>query len=294
MDLRRTNYQYPRRRNTVETKIRAYSSIVKQLLISVMILGIIVAIRNYQNPTAKFIISNIKTSITHEVNLKNIYSNISTMVKKFIEELNKDLPDEITNTPVQNEGNTNSTANQQQTKPIENTKEATADDIDTNTDVPSEDTSIEPIATPVISSLDAMEIDISSIKKEYNLGVPVSGKITSGIGIRINPITHKQELHSGLDIEASRGAPIKACLAGDVSFAGKSSTYGNYVKIQTNDVTLIYAHCSKLYVKTGDKIKKGQKIATVGSTGLSTGNHLHLEIVKEGRIVDPEKIINIR
>ena len=96
----------------------------------------------------------------------------------------------------------------------------------------------------------------------------------------------------GIDIAATRGTPILATASGKVSFAGWSSGYGYLVKIDHGSgVETYYGHCSKLYVSAGDTVEAGEQIAAVGSTGNSTGNHLHFEIRLNGKQVNPQKYV---
>lgn len=111
--------------------------------------------------------------------------------------------------------------------------------------------------------------------------VPASHTITSKYGYRIHPISGVKKFHAGIDIGAPGGSDIVAAESGTVLSAsfGYNGGYGNYIVINHgNGVTTRYAHCSNLYVSAGAKISKGQKIAAVGSTGASTGNHLHFEV----------------
>lgn len=116
-------------------------------------------------------------------------------------------------------------------------------------------------------------IDTSTSALGIALIEPVSGTITSRFGSR------RSGTHTGLDIATSRGTPIKAAASGTVIYAGWKGSYGYLVVIQHSDtVKTYYAHCSKLYVSDGEQVSQGETIATVGSTGNSTGPHLHLEI----------------
>ena len=118
---------------------------------------------------------------------------------------------------------------------------------------------------------------------------PVSGIITSRFGSRESI---RSSGHSGLDIATKKGTNIKAAAGGTVLFAGYSGAYGNVVKISHGSgIKTYYAHCSKLYVKTGDTVSAGDVIAAVGSTGRSTGNHLHFEVVKNGVSVNPQNYL---
>lgn len=102
--------------------------------------------------------------------------------------------------------------------------------------------------------------------------------ITSGFGWRQHPITGERKFHSGIDFAASVGAPIYATDAGIVEFAGEKGGYGNTVVVKHTSVSTLYGHASKLYVATGQRVTRGQMIAAVGSTGMSTGPHLHFEV----------------
>lgn len=116
----------------------------------------------------------------------------------------------------------------------------------------------------------------------------VQGTITSRFGTRADPITGVVKTHGGTDIAAATGTPILAAADGVVSYAGyNEGGYGFYVKIQHNGTySTLYGHCSVLNVTTGQSVKQGQKIAEVGSTGHSTGSHLHYEIIQNGVRVD--------
>ncbi|MBC7330523.1 peptidoglycan DD-metalloendopeptidase family protein [bacterium] len=117
---------------------------------------------------------------------------------------------------------------------------------------------------------------------------PVRGSITSGFGMRTHPIYHIKKMHTGIDISAHSGTPIKAAAGGEVVFAGWWGGYGNVVIIDHGGgISTLYAHCSAIYVKKGQSVSQGEVIAAVGSTGLSTGPHLHFEVRKNGKPVDP-------
>ncbi|OAT80746.1 hypothetical protein A6M21_12925 [Desulfotomaculum copahuensis] len=117
---------------------------------------------------------------------------------------------------------------------------------------------------------------------------PVSGTVTSGFGWRPFPFGGRQEFHDGLDISAPEGTPVTAAGSGRVAFAGWSAGYGNLVIIDHgNGFRTYYGHNSALLVKTGQQVERGQVISRVGSTGLSTGPHVHFGMEKDGQFVDP-------
>jgi len=137
------------------------------------------------------------------------------------------------------------------------------------------------------------QIDNSQTAAPTNIGVtlikPVTGVISSRYGIRW------RDNHKGLDIAAPKGTAIKAAAGGKVIFSGSGhgySGYGNVVVVQsTSNVVILYGHCSELNVRTGEQVAQGQVIAKVGSTGISTGNHLHFEIRYNGKAVNPQNYV---
>lgn len=137
------------------------------------------------------------------------------------------------------------------------------------------------------------EIDAEEIKNKISFIVPIEGTISSTFGWR-NPTTATvPKYHTGLDLAAPTGTVIKSATDGVVTMVSSYGDYGKHYRIQNDDVTIIYAHCSKLYLKEGDYVTQGQEIAEVGSTGNSTGPHLHFEIRREDRLVDPQLILDI-
>lgn len=141
------------------------------------------------------------------------------------------------------------------------------------------------------SGLDTLEgICFDEYKLNFDIALPVNDyTITSGFGYRIGPITGEPGIHTGLDMAADYGTSIYAAADGIVADAAYDNSYGNYVKLRHDDNTVtIYAHCSRLCVEEGEKVKQGDKIAEVGSTGSSTGNHLHFEMRKDNIRINPE------
>ncbi len=122
---------------------------------------------------------------------------------------------------------------------------------------------------------------------------PVVGStLGSAFGWRIDPVNGHSALHTGLDFPATQGTPIVAAAGGIVVTQEYHAAYGNMVEIDHgNDLITRYAHASKVAVKKGDLVKRGQKIAEVGSTGRSTGSHLHFEVLVQGVFQDPQKFL---
>ena len=141
--------------------------------------------------------------------------------------------------------------------------------------------------------LSQMEQDANYIKSTISFIKPINGKISSAFGWR-NPTTETvPKNHTGTDIAAETGTKIISATDGNVILSSTTGDYGKHLKIQINDVVIVYAHCSKLYVNEGDTIKQGQEIAEVGSTGNATGPHLHFEVRYQDRYVNPQLILEL-
>lgn len=122
--------------------------------------------------------------------------------------------------------------------------------------------------------------------------LPIAGRITSHFGNRVSPTTGASSYHQGIDIGVAAGTNILAAKSGKVVTAAYSAGAGNYVMINHGGgIFTVYMHASSLVVKVGDEVAQGQLIAYVGSTGISTGNHLHFGISVGGSYVDPEKFV---
>ncbi len=127
---------------------------------------------------------------------------------------------------------------------------------------------------------------------------PLKGKlyITSGFGKRRNPFGKKMsEHHNGLDLSAKAGTPIYAMLPGEVAHIGYDPRSGNYIKLRHGNFTVSYCHLiRKPNLPIGSKVFPGQSVAHVGSTGRSTGPHLHITLKRNGRVIDPAILLNLR
>ena len=124
------------------------------------------------------------------------------------------------------------------------------------------------------------------------ISLPVDAEITSLFGYRMHPILGYQKFHSGMDFGADSGTTIRAAAAGVVIFADWYGGYGNAVIVDHGGgITTLYGHTEGFYIANGQAVQKGQPIAAVGSTGLSTGPHLHFEVRKDGEPIDPAQFL---
>jgi murein DD-endopeptidase MepM/ murein hydrolase activator NlpD len=121
---------------------------------------------------------------------------------------------------------------------------------------------------------------------------PISGAITSDYGMRLHPILKEKRMHTGIDLRGAKGTPIKAAESGTVIFTGWMGAYGQVVIIDHGGgISTMYAHQSSILVKNGQKVARGETIGKVGSTGWSTGPHLHFEVRKNGTPVNPHNYL---
>ncbi len=135
--------------------------------------------------------------------------------------------------------------------------------------------------------------EISALPTTGALQSPLTGKITSPFGLRTHPVLGETQHHDGIDISQPAGTPVKPLSSGVVTFAGNNGGYGLMVEIAHADgLTSRYAHLSSLSVCTGEEIGQDQVIGAVGQTGMTTGPHLHLEILRRNTPVDPLTVLN--
>lgn len=147
------------------------------------------------------------------------------------------------------------------------------------------------------SSVDALEgVCFDETDTGFDFVTPLDDYvISSPFGYRTGPLTGEPGIHTGLDMAADYGTPVYAAADGVVADAEWDNSYGNYVKIKhINNTVSIYAHCSSLCVVAGEKVRAGDVIAEVGSTGDSTGNHLHFEVRKDNIRINPEYLLSLK
>ncbi len=136
-------------------------------------------------------------------------------------------------------------------------------------------------------------VSVNNYKLSKQMVLPLRGNITSEFGVRTHPISGDLRFHSGIDIAAKEGSNIYAAFDGVITEATYDKWNGNYLKIKhDNNIMTVYCHCQELNVKKGDKIRAGEIIATVGSTGSSTGPHLHFELRVNNISYNPQKALD--
>ena len=255
---RNRNYEYQRTAKVnVKSKkdYKLFKRMILQMLICLLIYAIFYMITTTNYIFSESVISQTSSILNYDINFNDLYKKGKNYIKGVI--TNKNSSNETTENTTQEEINDNG-----------------------NT---------ENIAQ--VKSTTQMEKDADYLKKNYEFKRPVNGKITSGFGEREVTSKIMTKDHKGIDIAANQGTEIKSAIDGQVIEADNNSQYGNFIKIKNNDLITVYAHCEKLKVSKEENIKKGDVIATVGSTGNSTGPHLHFEIRLSNRYIDPRFII---
>jgi len=273
------SYYSSYRANSRERKSTSLSKrFIKQIIICLLVYAVFYVTTNREYFFSNEFRNKAEQFASQNEILKNTYNYIIGYVDKYFNS-NSENNNENINT------DTNSQEQNQENEVIDNNSEKTNEN-EQNIGGSNENIEEEPQKTQE-------EIDVEEIKRKIDFIVPVEGTISSTFGWR-NPTTSTvPKYHTGLDLAAPTGTIIKSATDGVVTMVSSYGDYGKHYRIQNDDVTIIYAHCSKLYLNEGDYVTQGQEIAEVGSTGNSTGPHLHFEIRREDRLVDPQLILDI-
>ena len=270
-----------------------------QLTICAVIYIIFYLIKNTNYIFSDDVINKTKELLTYDINWGNIQSSVSSFIDN-----NKDKFGFLGWFDTEN--NEEDSVNQDMATNIitnEIANEITEEIVDSNAineTINTEDTNVvggiggaetnEVIEENAEEEKSQSELDIEYIKANYSFIVPVKGTVTSRYGTR-EATEVVSANHQGIDIGAAQGTAIYASMEGTVTVASEEGEYGKHIDITNGDVLTRYAHCSKLLVEEGQKVKQGDKIAEVGSTGNSTGPHLHFEIRRDNRVINPESIM---
>ena len=263
-------------------KMSFLSKFFIQTVASMCIFGIAYFLVQNNNP----IIDNIRPVLAKDINIDEIYSEFNNNFKSVSDWYNGFIG---TNENIQENNETLNSEEVISSNEVidENTLEGNAI---TEDNVSDETVGVGGSDENITLSQD--EQDIAYIKENVSIIVPVQGTVTSSYGPR-TPTDIISANHAGVDIGANEGTEIIAAMEGTVELVSSYGDYGNHVKITNGEVSTLYAHCSVICVNQGDYVTQGQKIAEVGNTGRTTGPHLHFEISREGRTVNPEAIIEI-
>lgn len=255
-------------------KFKKSKKLLMQIFVFLSIYIVFYTVTNREHIFSEEFRNEVSMFFTNDLN--NWYLN----VKNFIE----GNTDSINNEQFQETTENNTDENKQEETKDENIGGATETKEDKKDEVKEE---------KELSDEEKMKKDAEEIKNEISFIAPIKGRISSSFGWR-NPTTETvPKYHTGVDIAANEGTIIKSATDGIVTLVSEKGDYGKHYQIKIKDIVIIYAHCKKLYLKEGDEVKQGQEIAEVGSTGNSTGPHLHFEIRKGNEKINPQLILNI-
>jgi len=296
-----------------------FKKLILQVLICLLIYFIFYLIKNSDYIFSADILQKAKEFLSYDINFQNIYETVNNYYndtknwltgfdenKKDDENINENiLNNQNTEMVNQNIENVNMINMNEIVTPEQNNENAQQDNegAEQNNQISEDTTQLTQLgigggetqtsadeADPQ-AELSEMEIDANEIKQNYSFIIPLHGTITSRYGPR-----EETEIvsgnHKGIDIGVNEGTIFYAAMEGTVTEISGEGSYGNHIFIQNGDVITLYAHCKTIYLQEGETIKQGMQIGEVGSTGNATGPHLHFEIRKDGRTVNPEYILD--
>ena len=276
--------------NENKKDMKLLKKMIIQIAVSLLIYLVIYIIQNNNYIFSEEFLKKVNEILSYDINFEQMYENIKQNIEQGINKIKGDNLGIIGNTENSNESiienNSENSIGGAETNFTDNANQTQ----DTSETQKNEETSEQ--KTEIIQ-LSQEEQDIANIKATTTFIIPIEGTISSKFGQREPTTSTVPKNHTGVDIAANLGTKIKSSTSGEVVLASEEGDYGKHLKIQIGEVSIIYAHCNKLYVKQGDKITQGQEIAEVGTTGNSTGPHLHFEIRISERIIDPEKILEL-
>lgn len=256
--------------------IKLFKKMILQIIVCLLIYLIVYTIRNNNYIFSEDFINKTKELLTEDVNFSEIYDNVNSAITSFFKDRN-----------IQTQTEEENIGGSEEEGGISDNLAQEAQKVETENSEKTEEKEEETV-------LSEEEQQILEIKNTTTFIKPVEGIISSKYGLR-NPTTSTvPKNHTGTDIAANLGTKILSSTDGEVVTASSEGDYGNHLKIQIGNVSIIYAHCNKLYVNQGDTVVQGQEIAEVGSTGNSTGPHLHFEIRLNEKTVDPETILELQ
>ena len=256
--------------------IKLLKKMLIQLLVCICIYLVIYTIQNKQYIFSEDFINKVNEIISYDIDFKKLYEDTKNYVMGMLNKENK-IQDS-------NEGQSEES---NETNVTENTE------INNGIGGAVEKSTEETQQIEETQNLSQEEQDILNVKNTTSFIKPVEGTISSIYGYRETATGNVPKNHTGTDIAAITGTKIKSATDGQVVLVSEEGDYGKHIKVQIGEVSIIYAHCNSLYVKEGDMVTQGQEIAEVGSTGNSTGPHLHFEIRISERTVDPQKILEL-
>ena len=250
--------------NTHKKDVKLLKKMIVQILVCISIYLVIYAIYNNKYVFSEDFIKKANEILSYDTNFGELYENAKKQIQSWYQSITT------------NEQNGIGGA----------VSEETVQNVETQEEVIEQEQTQE-------TELSQTEQDKQNVKNTTTFIKPVEGTISSVYGRRETATGSVPKDHTGTDIAAPLGTKIKSATEGEVVLVSEEGDYGKHIKVQIGEVSIIYAHCNQLYVNQGDKVVQGQEIAEVGSTGNSTGPHLHFEIRYSERTVNPQSILEL-
>lgn len=276
-----------------EIKSKMLRKMIIQILVCTAIYLLIYGMQHSNQIFSTDVINKAKEILAYDISVQSLYDKYTEYFKNLQKE-NEQLNNEMQNEEQQDTENIEGDIGENVEANIdnnadENNTEITDSNIEENENVAVQEAVGGPEEVAEVEKSQE-ELDIEYVKQNANIIWPLTGVITSRFGKR-TPTEIVSANHYGIDIAGDIGDDIICAVDGIVTISSSEGDYGKHIKVENGEIATLYAHCSKLLVNEGDTVKQGEKIAEVGETGRATGPHLHFEIKREGRFINPEEIL---
>ena len=290
---------------TRKIKGKMINKMIIQMIVCVIIYTCIYMLQYSNYLFSKDMVDKTKEVLSYDISIENLYNKSNefflNLQKKFNWGVNNEQNDNV-NEEAQDQNTEETNIENSNAESSENTSEANNENVDNSeisqndasTEVTNNDTTQLAVGgadeTQQEEEKSQEEQDIEYVKQNVSIIWPIKGVITSRFGNR-TPTEIVTANHKGLDIAGNIGDNIVSAMEGTVVQYSEEGDYGKHLRIQNGEVLTLYAHCSELLVQEGSTVKQGDVIAKVGATGRATGPHLHFEIRRDDRFINPELIL---
>lgn len=286
---------------TRKIKGKMINKMIIQMIVCVIIYTCIYMLQYSNYLFSKDVVDKTKEVLSYDISIENLYNKSNefflNLQKKFNWGVNNEQNDNVNeeaqdqNTEETNIENSNAESSEANNENVDNSE---ISQNDASTEVTNNDTTQLAVGgadeTQQEEEKSQEEQDIEYVKQNVSIIWPIKGVITSRFGNR-TPTEIVTANHKGLDIAGNMGDNIVSAMDGTVVQYSEEGDYGKHLRIQSGEVLTLYAHCSELLVQEGSTVKQGDVIAKVGATGRATGPHLHFEIRRDDRFINPELIL---
>lgn len=290
---------------TRKIKGKMINKMIIQMIVCVIIYTCIYMLQYSNYLFSKDMVDKTKEVLSYDISIENLYNKSNEFFLNLQKKINwgvNNEPNDNVNEEAQDQNTEETNIENSNAESSENTSEANNENVDNSeisqndasTEVTNNDTTQLAVGgadeTQQEEEKSQEEQDIEYVKQNVSIIWPIKGVITSRFGNR-TPTKIVTANHKGLDIAGNMGDNIVSAMDGTVVQYSEEGDYGKHLRIQSGEVLTLYAHCSELLVQEGSTVKQGDVIAKVGATGRATGPHLHFEIRRDDRFINPELIL---